>query len=350
MLNQRSIEKPLSLAERIYSILVKHGQPLSIKEIHDEIQDKPRESIRGRIYDNIGKKFQKVARGVYWIEKDDAACVVIEADGRQEGLQLLNDNCVDAILTDHPYDVPGNYGTNRNFTSEYSCFQYTLDDFKEKARVLKNGGFLIEFLPTEGAGNFEYLYKLKIMAKEAGLFYYAKVPWKKGNFCANLGKSKKNSEDIMIFFKGPQARALRPDKKKILKGFKDAKMSGSAFMLPTEFDYQPPTKKERIHQAEKPVDLLVELLEAFTLPGEIVVDQFAGSGVLGAAALKLKNRIAILFESLHENVKKIAKRLNAKVIYKEDVDDKPIISYFSSKKKDGIKKPHLELTQLEFPF
>ena len=106
----------------------------------------------------------------------------------------------------------------------------------------------------------------------------------------------------MFFVKG-RARSLRPDKQR------GGLMSGTAYMLPTEFVYEPISPKKRIHQAEKPVELYEAILEAITLPGEVVIDQFAGSGNLGRAALR-KGRVAVLFELLRENVDKIVKRLS----------------------------------------
>ncbi|MEX3623772.1 DNA methyltransferase [Viridibacillus arvi] len=329
--------KKMTLAERIYSVMIEHGKPLSVKEIYEEIQDKPQNTIRGRIYDNIGKFFKKIAKGVYWVEDGESACVVLEADGRKEGLRLLDDSSVDAIVTDHPWKDPlAHKGGNRNLTSDYNCFRYTLADFQEKARVLKDGSFLVEILPSESATNYEYLYEIKQMAKKAGFQYYAKVPWKKGDFVANTGRCSKNTEDVMFFVKSSNsnARKLRPDKKKIIQGDVDAKMSGTAYMLPTCFDIEPPSRKERIHQAEKPVNLYTQILEAITLPGEVIVDQFAGSGVLGESVLTLKNRIGILFESLHINVEKIVKRLNAKCIYKEELTE--IIGTACSRKQTSI--------------
>ena len=52
------------------------------------------------------------------------------------------------------------------------------------------------------------------MAQEAGLEYYAKVPWIKGTFVSkHRQKSQAQREDLMIFSKG-KARALRIDAKK----------------------------------------------------------------------------------------------------------------------------------------
>jgi DNA modification methylase len=302
------------LAQRIYEILVDRGEPMTLQGISEEIQDKPTSTIRGRIYDNLGKLFRKIARGVYWVESDNVACVVLEADGRK-GLSLIADASVDGLVCDHPWKIDKSHkGGNRDFTSDYDCFQYTLDDFEEKSRVLKDGHFLVEIVPEENADNFEYLYQIKKMAEKAGLFYYAQVPWKKGSKVSNCGRKSHNTENVLFFTKGKRARSLRPDKKKMLQGQMDAKMSGTAYMLPTQFDVEPP--KERIHQAEKPENLYEQILEAISLPRELVVDCFAGSGSLGAAALN-KGRFSVLFEILRENVEKISKRLGATAIYKE---------------------------------
>lgn len=77
-------------------------------------------------------------------------------------------------------------------------------------------------------------------------------------------------------------------------------MSGAKGMLPTVFDYGPVPKSEKIHQAEKPVELLEKILDFVSLPPTVnsrekVLDQFAGSGVLGEAALN-KGLDSILIE------------------------------------------------------
>lgn len=218
---------------------------------------------------------------------------------------ILTDNAEDKIYLS--IYKKSNKGGSRAF-AEYDCFRYTLEDFKEKARVLKDGCFLVEFLPAENENNYEYLYQLKQMAKEAGFIYYSKVSWKKGTFVSNTGRKAKNTEDVMIFTKG-KARNMRIDKKKTDATGKLSYMSGCNGMLPAMFDYQPVSKKERIHQSEKPVSLIEEILKYVTYEGEVVLDSFAGSGVVGEACLK-QNRNCILIELLKENVEKIKNRLN----------------------------------------
>lgn len=259
-------------------------------------------SIRARIYEAIDEGVLiRISKGVY----QNNNCLLIEGDGRD--LSFIKDESIDAIITDHPYDIKkSNKGGARNFAL-YDCFRYSQEDFNEKARVLKPGAFLVEFIPEENADNYEYLYQIKQMAKNAGFHYYAKVPWRKGNFVCNCGRKSKNTEDILIFSKG-KARPLRVDAKKdkIEPGVCHY-MTGTNKMLPTEFNYS--KSKNMIHQAEKPVELLESIINYITLPNEVILDQFAGSGVLGEACIKT-NRKSILIEIAEKFIKKIRIRLN----------------------------------------
>lgn len=277
----------------------------TLKEAYMANPDVNKESVRARIYENLGIAFERVGRGIYTTL--DNSCLLIEGNGRN--LSALADESIDCIVTDHPWDdKKATKGGSRNFAN-YDTFKYVQEDFDEKARVLKTGSFLCEIIPAESATNYEYLYKIKEMAKKAGFEYYAKVPWKKGTFVSNTGRKAKNTEDILFFTKG-RARALRPDKQRGLdeNGNPTRFMSGANGMLPTCFDVQAVPKKDIIAQSEKPVALYEQILEYISKPNEIVLDQFAGSGALGEAALN-KGRRAILIELAKEKVEKIACRL-----------------------------------------
>lgn len=72
------------------------------------------------------------------------------------------------------------------------------------------------------------------------------------------------------------------------------------------FDVEQVPKKDKIHQAELPVSLCEEFLNFLTEEGEIILDQFAGSGSVGVAAMNC-HRNSILIEVVHEYVEKIVK-------------------------------------------
>ena len=298
------------LANIIYNCF-KNKDFFTLKDAYKQNIGKPQETIRARIYDNLGVKFERAGKGIYKTIDGEEACVVIEGDGRD--LSMIKDNSIDCIFTDHPWlDIKSNKGGSRSF-SDYDCFRYTLEEFKEKARILKEGCFLVEIIPSENENNFEYLYEIKKYAKECGLIYYSKVTWKKGNFVSNTGRKAKNSQDVMIFSKG-KARAMRIDKKKSMQMGEVCYMSGCNGMLPAMFDVSPVSKKDRIHQSELPISLCEQILEFVTYEGEVVLDSFAGSGVIGEAALN-KKKNCILIEILKENVIKIKERLSSKIYF-----------------------------------
>lgn len=294
------------------------------------------ESIRARIYEGVEKGiFTKISRGVYkvtrQIEGQENTCLLVNGDGRD--LSMIKDKSVDGIITDHPYDLQKALtGGNRKFAT-FELFRYESKDFKEKQRVLKDGAFLVEFLPEESEVNFDYLYEIKKMAQDNGFKYFAKVPWKKGNFISNTGRKSKNSEDVMIFSNG-EPRNLKLDAKKNLAVARDNNldtkgkssyeirdmlqennldvyyMKGTSGMLPTVFDYQPKNSKDKVMEAEKPVELIEEIIEYISKPYETLLDQFAGSGNFVVACYnKQRNSIAIekdnsVFEKMKSNIEK----------------------------------------------
>lgn len=383
------------------------------------------ESIRARIYEGIDKGlFERVGKGLYTVTRKDEQgreniCLLINGNGRD--LSILEDESVDLILTDHPYDTRKSLkGGNRDF-ADYELFKYSEEDLAEKHRVLKSGHFCVEFLPEENGDNYEYIFSVKDMARKAGLEYYATVPWVKVGFVANTGRKSKNTENVVFFSKG-KARDLRPNAKEdkkynethtvvelkehipggttvhysdmggmasssetniapidfhikisvlnkdeqtarelldaawdnyILDGFENSPldidyggdftleqlfdmpadeyilryitakglsyddvskepvkhfMSGTKAMLPTTFEVEPVERRAKLNKAEKPIALIKQILEYVSLEGELVLDQFAGSGAVGAASLET-GRNSILIEKDPEMFEKMSERL-----------------------------------------
>lgn len=293
------------LAKDIYECF-KTNESFTLHDAYSKFSNKPEETIRARIYENLKIKFNRIGKGIYKTVSGEESCILIEGDGRR--LDFLQSESVDCIITDHPWsDEKSNNGGNRAF-AKYECFKYNISDFQEKARVLKDGCFLVEVLPSENENNFEYLYSIKKYAQECGLLYYAKVTWKKGAFVSNTGRKAKNTQDIMIFSKGI-ARKLRTDVKKTLKTGRIEYMSGTVKMLPAMFDVPPVSRKNKMHQSELPLSLCEQIIELVTKEGEIILDCFAGSGVVGEASLN-KKRNCILIEISSENILKIQNRFS----------------------------------------
>ena len=130
----------MTLAERIFNCF-KQRESFTLNDAYQVNSGKPHETIRARIYDNLGIRFERIAKGIYKTLDSEETCILLEGDGRD--LSMLADNSIDCIFTDHPWlDLKSNKGGTRAF-AEYDCFKYTLEDFKEKARVLRDGCFLV---------------------------------------------------------------------------------------------------------------------------------------------------------------------------------------------------------------
>lgn len=307
-------------------------QQFSLKEAYSANPGFAESTIRARVYEKLGVLFERVAKGVYKCINVDDRCILIEGDGRD--LSMFDNESIDCIITDHPWqDKKSNKGGNRNFTP-YECFLYKLKDFEEKFRVLKPGAFLVEIIPEENEKNFEYLYQLKKMALEAGFKYYSKVSWRKGGIPSNNGRKVSGSEDVLFLTKG-KPRVLRYDAQRSKLYGEEKYMSGASKMqpeafrfeediisdqewythsqLPDEFDITRVSRKEELIKTEKPVKLLEEIITMVTKAGEVVLDTFAGSGSTGVAAINT-NRIPILIEKSKEHfdiiVNRFKKHLN----------------------------------------
>jgi site-specific DNA-methyltransferase (adenine-specific) len=248
----------------------KNGNQFKISDIYKYFPKNKRETVRARVYTNLGSLFEKVSRGVYCIKRNENSALLINGDGRD--LSSIPDASIDAIITDHPWvDNLALKGTRKNM-AKYDGFLYEFEDFLEKYRVLKDGSFLIENLPQESETNFEYLHQIKKMAIKAGFKFWCVTVWKKGKLVHNTGRVAKNKEFLYFFTKG-KARKLRVNKNTRQSDL----MSGTTQIVPCELNFQPASPKNKKHQAEKPIELLKALIELVTNKGELVLDQFAGS-------------------------------------------------------------------------
>ena len=68
----------------------------TLQEAYAQNREKPKETVRARIYDNIGIKFERVAKGLYRTIQGQESCVLLEGDGRD--LSILEDNSLSTSI------------------------------------------------------------------------------------------------------------------------------------------------------------------------------------------------------------------------------------------------------------
>lgn len=168
------------------------------------------------------------------------------------GLKALPDKSIDLILTDPPYGKNADKGTNgfgaaknRRYTGGWDGMIPPPELFKEMFRVAKN---LIIF----GGNYFGHL----LPPSNCWIFWD-----KKGDVA--FQNPFADGELIYTTFKKPVKRIV----------FKQ-----QGFITDS--------KDKRYHPTQKPTELVQQLIEMFSEPGQLICDPFLGSGTTAVAAVK----------------------------------------------------------------
>ncbi len=312
----------MTLKEVIISFMKKQkGGVSTLKEIYNAVDDAiecgdyhtesdtVHDSARAIIYRHE-EAFKRVVKGVYMLKGEHSTSLLIEGDGRV--LSEIEDGSIDgAIITDHPWsDKKAHKSGNQKGFAEYETFKYTLEDFKQKYRVLKDGCFLVEFLPVMSSTNWEYIEEIMHMAKEAGFQFYTQCIWRNApEGTVNTGKTCKGVQQLLIFSKGKPRKLSRP--------------GVNAYQTRSILNYEIEMllkNKEKHHQAEKPIALYEYLIEQLTDENEVCLDQFAGSCNMLQAAVN-KNRFAVCYELCHDFVLKAKERFKCTTLYMPEFTD-----------------------------
>ena len=251
----------------------------------------------------------------YWKDKD---CKLYLGDSLSI-LKTFPDNLVDMVFTDPPFMIsqeikicrqrnPKKYNTKRwkyqgkdidldfgiwdKFNSLEDYLIFTENWLKECARICREGAHLIIFFDK-----YKISYSIEI-AQKYNLKPRQPLFWLKTNPTPQVRKVKfMTSLEMMLWFtKGTNSR------KKATFNYELGQHS-EVFIAPIcqgheRYDFGR-------HPTQKPLKVLIPILEYFTNKNDIILDCFAGSGSLGIACLKL-NRKCILIEQQEKYLKEIA--------------------------------------------
>lgn len=185
-------------------------------------------------------------------------------------LKTIPNESVDAIITDPPYGIRY-HGTRRKDKSRW--FDRIANDtapyiwwLHDATRVLKQGSALLCFTRYDTEEAFRFAIRL------AGLQPKTQVIWDKRRYGVGdcRGDFSLSHENIIFAVKG---RFLFPNRR-------------PQSVIPV----QRLASTCLTHPNEKPVELIKQLVEAITKPGDLVLDPFLGSGTTAVAAKSLGRR------------------------------------------------------------
>ena len=198
-------------------------------------------------------------------------------------LELLKDiqtGSVDMILTDPPYYVGmTSNGQKATFTELSMLKPFFNSLFQELRRVLKEDGLAYVFTDWRTLPFLQPILDQHLGVKNV-------LVWDKaGRMSPNYGFYHE-----LILFAGNNKRRIC--KKNILKA-------------PSFASNAKKTNGDKLHNAQKPIELLTEFILDATNENEVVLDCFMGSGSTGIACLNTNRRfIGIEIDDIYFNIAK----------------------------------------------
>lgn len=247
--------------------------------------DTAKPTIRARVYEAVEDgRIKRVARGVYVARSGPATLLLVEGDAR-DVLENLDDECLDAIITDPPYDLGtkqhAEQGTTRPHQGEgrtYDQWDLNRDVLEQMFRVLRKdtewntlskkrkqigdyprgGGALLLFAPPITRSTWPHIRNLITLAEELGFVFYGSLTWdhERMGMGYHAGRNRKN--ELLLFTAGERNGVLWN------------------LGMPNVLSHKRLPRRDGEHEAEKPVELFWELCEALTRAGDVVADFFAG--------------------------------------------------------------------------
>jgi DNA modification methylase len=203
-------------------------------------------------------------------------------------MKTLEDNSVDLILTDPPYNL-GLFMKNRdtnlkkmrdNFFGdagwddlEYDEWVESMNSFFEQAgRVMKKGGSMIVFMSII---KVEGIIRL---AESHGFYYKTTGIWHKQNpMPRNMNLHFINSTEAWVYFTYKAKTGTFNNAGKAVHDFIETSVTPAG------------EKRFGKHPTQKPVQLMEHFILLLSNPGDTVLDPFMGSGSTGVAARRNGN-------------------------------------------------------------
>jgi DNA modification methylase len=258
-----------------------------------------------------------------------------------ELLKELPDKCVDMVYGDPDYNVGIKYG-DKTYTKTFDEYiEWYIELAKESFRVLKDDGnmFLINYPKQNAYLRVKYLDSVCYEVLDYVWVYNTNIGHSPKRFttahrsilhCRKTKNNKFYKENVAVPYKNPTDKRIIQN---IVNGSK-GRMPYSWFY----FDLVKNVSKEKtFHSCQIPQKLSEMLIKASTLPGDIVLILFGGSGS-EIEVCKVLNRKFISAEIDEKYYKMILDRIN-----KGMIEDK----YRLNMKKYDIRNLKSQLTLLE---
>jgi site-specific DNA-methyltransferase (adenine-specific) len=203
-----------------------------------------------------------------------------------EGIKELADGSVDVVITDPPYSTPviTSFGRKKfKNLADLSVQEFYFKAIKkELERVLKPDGRVFFFCDDKF---YPILYSVFYEWLNLGL-----IIWDKGKI--GMGRPIRKQHELIFYAN---------------QGSAEFQKFGEITHIPSVLKVKHDTNK--IHGAQKPVELIEHLINGFSKEGDLIIDLFGGSGSTGKACQNT-NRNFVGFELNTEIANASSERLS----------------------------------------
>ncbi|QDH14291.1 site-specific DNA-methyltransferase [Formicincola oecophyllae] len=219
-------------------------------------------------------------------------------------MKALPDSCVDCVFADPPYNLQLRGQLHRpdetlvqGVHDDWDCFEgfAAYDAFcaawlAEARRVLHPEGTMWVM------GSYHNVFRVGTLMQDLGFWLLNDIVWRKTNPMPNFrGRRFTNAHETLIWA-ARQAGSPYRFNYQAMKSLNEGLQMRSDWFLPlcTGKERLRQGDGGRLHPTQKPESLLQRVLLASTLPGDIVLDPFGGTGTTAAAAKRMRRHYILM--------------------------------------------------------
>jgi len=235
-----------------------------------------------------------------------------------ELFEELENNSIDLIIADPPYNLGKDYGNNHDLKDFDEYLDFSLTWLKEAHRVLKPTGTIYVFM---GVRFISYLYEA--MDRKLKMFFNSWICW---HYTQGMGKKigfSPRHDDILMFNKS-QKFTFNLDAVRVPQKYYRARNNmrganpGDVWKF-SHVHYCNPNRQK--HPTQKPEGLIERMVLASSNEEDIVLDPFSGSGTTLRVCQQL-NRDCIGFELNPNFVQMTKERLSKPFTGFDSIDER----------------------------
>ncbi len=234
-------------------------------------------------------------------------------------LKKISDQSVDMVFSDPPYnlqlsktlyrpDATKVSGVNDEW-DKFNNFQdydtFTQTWLSQVKRILKPNGCLWVI------GSYHNIYRIGYILQNLNFWILNDIIWRKTNPMPNFkGTRFTNAHETLIWAANSKCSkyTFNYQTMKLLNGNKQMRSDDWLINICSGQERLKDTKNQKLHNTQKPEELLLRVVLSSTKPGDLVLDPFFGTGTTGVVCKKLGRKF-IGIEKNSTYIKEAKKRI-----------------------------------------